>query len=106
MCKPYGKFKTLWQYIMWRDKRICQIRHRPVCIETATQVDHIVAVWRYGRSTPDNLQAACAPCNTWKGIKILAEQASSKRMQAFIDILLIMSVFLLFVVLNLLHLRL
>ncbi len=82
--KPYGKFKTLWQYIMWRDQRVCKIRKAPICTTNATQVDHIVPVWLWGRSTPDNLQAACTPGNQWKGIKILAKAAGPKQTKAII----------------------
>jgi hypothetical protein len=88
MYKPYGKFKTLWQFVMWRDKRVCQIRTKGICITVATQVDHIQAVWRYGRSIPDNLQAACAPCNVSKGVKILEQASSSKQTTAVMVILL------------------
>lgn len=106
MWKPYGGSKTLWQYIMKRDNRVCQIRTKGVCTIVATQIDHVVPVFLFGTSTPGNLQAACQPCNRLKGIKILAEQASSKRMTAIIVIFLLTAIFLLFVVIGLVHLRL
>jgi HNH endonuclease len=82
------KWKTLWQYIMWRDERQCQIRTKGICITVATQVDHVVAVFRFGRSIPSNLQAACQPCNRLKGISIIEKQLEAARGTRVILVLL------------------
>lgn len=89
------EFKTLWQYIMYRDERLCQIRTKGICTTVATQVDHVVAVFRFGRSIPSNLQAACQPCNRLKGISIIEKQLeASKGTRVIIFLLFIMMVLL------------
>jgi 5-methylcytosine-specific restriction endonuclease McrA len=63
--------RKLWFSIMFRDKWICQIRISGICTWKATQIDHKKPLARYGYTEPQNLQAACEPCNKWKGTKIL-----------------------------------
>lgn len=63
--------RKLWLKIMFRDKWECQIHHHPVCLFQASQVDHVVALFNKGKTTESNLQAACEPCNKWKGKKLI-----------------------------------
>lgn len=63
--------EKLRKAVLRRDNYECQIRG-PGCLLTANTVDHIhPKVWG-GRATPDNLRAACKPCNQSKGAR--AEQ--------------------------------
>lgn len=49
--------------ILARDGHVCQVRG-PRCKGAATQVDHIIPLSEGGaRLDPDNLRAACLPCN-------------------------------------------
>jgi hypothetical protein len=48
--------------ILERDARSCRY-----CGSPATHVDHVLPICQGGRSTPDNLVAACAHCNHVKG---------------------------------------
>ena len=57
--------------VLIRDNHECQIRG-PLCLGTADSVDHIHPKAWGGRATPDNLRAACRPCNQRKGAR--AEQ--------------------------------
>ena len=54
--------------ILRRDNWECQIRG-PHCLGTANSVDHIHPKAWGGRATPDNLRAACKPCNQRKGAR-------------------------------------
>lgn len=66
--EPWASVKTgtrRWAHlrllILERDDYSCKILG-PTCLGTATQVDHIVPTPE-GDSHPDNLRAACGPCN-------------------------------------------
>lgn len=48
--------------VLRRDNYICHY-----CGAPATVVDHVKAVARGGKSSLDNLVAACSPCNSAKG---------------------------------------
>lgn len=63
--------RKLWLKVMYRDKWRCQIRHTQTCMYKAQDVDHIIPLAKFGRTEESNLQAACHPCNMWKGTKIL-----------------------------------
>ena len=53
--------------VLRRDRFVCQIRG-PRCTGDATTCDHIDPLIKGGsRLDPDNLQAACRPCNSGKG---------------------------------------
>ena len=54
--------------ILIRDNYECQIGG-PNCLGVATSVDHIHPKAWGGRATPDNLRAACKPCNLSKGAR-------------------------------------
>ena len=68
------KRKRHWSYtgekrrlrVLRRDNYECQIRG-PRCLSVANVVDHIVPRELGGSEDERNLQAACAPCNRWKG---------------------------------------
>lgn len=61
-----GDWEAIRQQVLVRDHHECRLR-LPGCTGTATTVDHVVAVANGGGRHPDNLQAACMPCNTRKG---------------------------------------
>ena len=54
--------------ILKRDNFECQIRG-PGCMVVADTVDHIHPKILGGLATPDNLRAACRPCNVAKGTR-------------------------------------
>jgi 5-methylcytosine-specific restriction endonuclease McrA len=60
--------EKLLKPILVRDNFECQIRG-PMCLGLATTVDHIHPKAWGGRATPDNLRAACKPCNLSKGAR-------------------------------------
>lgn len=68
-CGRGRRWMHLRGLILDRDNHRCQMR-RPGCTDVATQVDHIVPVVDGGDSHPDNLRAACAPCNTSAGSQL------------------------------------
>jgi len=55
-------------YVLRRDNYECQIRGLR-CIGTATVVDHILPRSKGGSELPENLRAACAPCNLERGAR-------------------------------------
>jgi len=65
--RPWYRWPTgLRTAILERDGYRCQLV-LPVCTHLATTIDHIHPVSRGGAwFDPDNLQAACSPCNTAK----------------------------------------
>ncbi len=60
-------------------------------MDTDFEVDHILSLHRGGANTPDNLAAACIPCNREKGDRHPARFARHKRAQGS-DTALIMRV--------------
>lgn len=55
--------------VLERDGYLCQLR-LPGCTVTATTVDHLVSRARGGAALdPNNLRAACTPCNSRKGAR-------------------------------------
>ena len=63
--------------ILERDGHACQVRG-PRCKGKANHVDHIVPLAEGGdRLNPDNLRAACGPCNTGRGNTRAAELAAA-----------------------------
>jgi hypothetical protein len=60
--------KRLRNYIFGRDGSSCRY-----CGNIAEHCDHVIPVVKGGDNHPDNLVAACAPCNLSKGSKTLAE---------------------------------
>lgn len=69
MSSPYShkSWPALRAAVLKRDGHRCRIRGKG-CQKTATDCDHIVG-WRDGGAwlDPENLQAACGPCNNRKG---------------------------------------
>lgn len=62
-----------------RDKYRCQIR-MDGCLGRATAVDHIVELFEGGPALdPENVQAACKPCNSAKHMARLAAFARPVR---------------------------
>ena len=60
-------YDSVWRrtrtQILDRDGHVCQIQ-LPGCKHTATEVDHIIRLSEGGhRLDPNNLRAACKPCN-------------------------------------------
>ena len=67
-------WEALRQEVFIRDGHTCGycgVRNVPLAC------DHVVSVSRGGRSTLENLIAACVPCNTSKGAKSLSEWRSA-----------------------------
>ena len=54
--------------VLWRDRYECQLR-LPGCTRVATTADHVIARSQGGTNDLENLQAACARCNSAKGAK-------------------------------------
>lgn len=64
-------------YVIARDHGQCQLRYpgtwtthtgrQAQCLGTATTADHIIPASQGGPDTPDNLRAACQPCNQHRG---------------------------------------
>lgn len=51
--------------VLVRDNHQCQLRLH-CCLGVADRVDHVVPRTKGGSMLPDNLVAACAPCNSSK----------------------------------------
>lgn len=68
MSQPYDRdWRRVRLVVLARDGYRCRIRG-PRCTDVATTVDHIVELARGGaRLDPDNLRAACKPCNSSAG---------------------------------------
>jgi 5-methylcytosine-specific restriction protein A len=62
-------WRRLQAQILQRDHYLCQMRG-PRCTTHATTVDHILPKSRGGTDHPNNLRAACAPCNYAGGARI------------------------------------
>ena len=65
-----GRWKALRRQIIARDGctcRYCGGDALPAC------VDHVMPLFRGGKSEPDNLCVACKPCNSSKGFRTLEE---------------------------------
>jgi 5-methylcytosine-specific restriction endonuclease McrA len=63
-------WKRLRLFVLARDGGRCRIRG-PRCKEWATEVDHVVARADGGDTwNPDNLRAACRPCNSAGGAEV------------------------------------
>jgi 5-methylcytosine-specific restriction protein A len=60
--------------VLQRDRHTCQIRG-PRCLVTASQVDHVVPVYRGGTDDMGNLRAVCIPCHN----EVTAAQARAAR---------------------------
>jgi 5-methylcytosine-specific restriction endonuclease McrA len=52
--------------VLVRDGSVCQLA-LPGCTRQATTVDHVRPAAMGGSNDPDNLRAACAPCNRKQG---------------------------------------
>lgn len=62
-----AEWRRIQPLILRRDHYRCQIQYEGRCLGTADTVDHIRAVARGGGNNPENLRAACRPCNEHKG---------------------------------------
>jgi len=58
--------KHIKPYVLRRDAYWCQIQGER-CLGVATVVDHILPRSKGGSELPENLRAACAPCNWERG---------------------------------------
>lgn len=58
-----GNWRAISAGVLERDGHLCQIQ-LPGCEQTATTTDHVDPT---RPPTPDNLRAACRPCNARKG---------------------------------------
>lgn len=70
MPKPQyaGPWRRVRQFVLERDGYRCQI-NGPKCTKVATEADHIVEVELGGSwFDPDNLRAACRPCNAGRSM--------------------------------------
>lgn len=56
--------------VLIRDQKRCQFTH---CDRTASTIDHVVPRSKGGEHVWTNVVAACAPCNTRKGSRSLAD---------------------------------
>lgn len=77
-----------WQETRWavlaRDKHACRY-----CGAEAGTVDHLTPVTRGGSDDPDNLAAACNPCNSQKGNRTESEYRDWKaRLDARVESLI------------------
>ena len=63
-------WRRLRAAVLARDRYRCQIEG-PRCLGKATTADHIVPKSQGGLDRPDNLRAACVPCNAERGAKPL-----------------------------------
>ncbi len=72
--------QTLHQRILARDRGICYVCER----SGATEVDHIIPIWKGGAKTdPSNLAAICAsPCHQEKSKRENAERRRTRRSRA------------------------
>jgi 5-methylcytosine-specific restriction endonuclease McrA len=60
---PFTSWRKVRAFVLQRDRFICGY-----CLDEANSVDHIVPVVRQGAFfDPQNLTAACMPCNRSKG---------------------------------------
>ncbi|MGW4240922.1 HNH endonuclease [Nocardia sp. NPDC004722] len=60
--------------VLERDEFLCQLR-LPVCVGTATEVDHILNFASQGSDQLENLQAVCGPCHK---VKTADESAAAR----------------------------
>jgi len=58
--------------VIFRDNFECQYCGKSGSVKDLT-IDHVIPVSRGGRNTWENVVAACSPCNSKKGSKLLAE---------------------------------
>lgn len=64
MRHPYGRgWERLRLTILARDRYVCAY-----CGDRATSVDHVVPLVDGGPTEPDNLVAACGPCNSRRSL--------------------------------------
>ena len=64
--------------VMLRDQRRCQFSH---CSRAASTIDHVLPRSKGGEHTWTNVVAACGPCNTRKGSRLLSELGWSLKHQ-------------------------
>ena len=76
--RPRKGWDRVRRRVLRRDGHECQIRG-PQCLVAATEVDHIVNVASGGTDDPENLRAACRPCNR---AKAQAEAAAARRVRS------------------------
>src|SRR2546429_8852601 len=69
----------LWYQVMWDDDWTCQCCHIRNYLnkdpgKPKIEADHKLALFNWGYTVRDNMQALCKPCNRWKGVKILEDR--------------------------------
>jgi len=82
---PKRVFRMSKKNIMIRDRHTCQYCGNKYSSSTLT-LDHIVPKSKGGKSTWENLVAACKPCNNWKadqtpeqaGMSLISKSSSSR----------------------------
>jgi 5-methylcytosine-specific restriction protein A len=69
--------------VLERDGYRCRIRFPDICIEQASQVDHIVQPEAGGTDALENLRAVCRPCHARRTGRqgALAKQRAAQRRQ-------------------------
>ena len=70
VCKMPFILNCTRKNVFWRDNNICQYCNSKNNFMT---IDHIIPKDKGGRDSWDNLVAACVPCNTKKGNKLLKD---------------------------------
>jgi 5-methylcytosine-specific restriction endonuclease McrA len=55
-------WRALRQFVLIRDREICQLR-LPGCTKLANTVDHVIDVVTGGSDSPTNLRAVCPACH-------------------------------------------
>lgn len=62
-------WRAVREYVLRRDDGLCQVPlgDGRLCLAPATTVDHILPRSRGGGDAPENLRAACHPCNKGRG---------------------------------------
>ncbi len=67
-----AEFDRLKRIVIARDGGACQLR-LPGCRRVATTANHRIPRSRGGRTTLENLEASCQPCNNRLGARRLVE---------------------------------
>ena len=70
-----GSSNNVADWVYARDRKLCRIPREDglLCLEPATEIDHIVPRSRGGGNEHTNLRASCRPCNRRKRDKLDSE---------------------------------
>jgi 5-methylcytosine-specific restriction endonuclease McrA len=72
------QWDRLSKWVQARDGWQCQIQMEDICLGRSSCADHKVPRVRGGLDIPENLQAACRPCNLAKGGSFFSGQRSTE----------------------------